>query len=333
MSANDNLLTIVQNMTGELGLPQPTVVAASTDPGTIQYFTLVKRELKELVQSHPWTALQSLFIVNLPTITTDTGNLTSGSPNITGLLAGTITTINNAGASAWNATDAGGLFPVSTRVISASGTTVICDSNATAAKTGATITFSQDTFALPSDFDRYLGQTWWDRTNRWALLGPDTPQIDQWHRSGIVVTGPRRHWRQVGATASSSSVSWRIWPPLTSATTNAQELIWEYLSNKGVWTTGGTTKQLNFTADTDVPILDSDAITLGLKWRWLQAKRYQYADIQQEYLDYVDRLKARDGGNRILTMSPAVDQDYLIDSRNVPDGFYPGGTTTGAYTS
>ena len=58
----------------------------------------------------------------------------------------------------------------------------------------------------------YIGQTWWDRTNRWALLGPDSPQIDQWHRSGIYVTGPRRHFRQIGNTTN----AWRIWPPLST---------------------------------------------------------------------------------------------------------------------
>lgn len=320
------LLTIVQDMTGELGLVQPTAVAAATDPATIQYFTLAKRELYELKKSHPWTALQTLYVVTMPTVTTDTGTLTSGSASITGLASGTITTINAAGATAWSVTDSGGVLPVSARVVSASGNTVVCDSQSTAAATSTTITFAKDTYALPSDFSHYIGQTWWDRTNHWALIGPDSPQIDEWHRSGIVVTGPRRHWRQVGATASTSSVSWRVWPPLTSATNNSQELIWEYISDNGVWAAGTTTKQSTFTADTDVPILDAQAITLGLKWRWLQAKRYQYADFQQEYLDYVDRLKARDGGTRMLSMAPGG-EDYLIDGRNVPDGYYSGTTS------
>jgi len=321
------LLSIVSDMTGELGLPQPTAVATATDPQTIQLFSLAKRAVKDLQQDHPWTFLQKLFIINLQNAVTDTGTLTNGSATITGLLASTITTINATSASAFIiAADTLGGIPVSARVVSASGTSVTLDSQATA-NGASSIQFSQDTYTLPTDFDGYIGNTWWDRTNRWALIGPDSPQIDQWHRSGIVVIGPRRHFRQVGSNVTNAppgQYMWRIWPPLTPATTNPQELVFEYISTNCISVSGGTTLAENFANDADVPLLDGIALTLGLKWRWAQAKRYQYADYQAEWQEYVDRRKARDGGTRVLSIAPVMDDDYLIDSRNVQDGFYPG---------
>lgn len=321
------LLSIVTEMTAEMGLPQPTAVATATDPQTIQLFNLTKRAVKDLQQDHPWTVLQKLFIINLQNAVTDTGTLTNGSATITGLQASTITALNATAATAFIiAADSLGGIPVSARVVSASGTSVTLDSQATT-NGSSSIQFSQDTYQLPSDFDRYIGNTWWDRTNRWALIGPDTPQVDQWHRSGIVVIGPRRHFRQVGSSINGpppGQYMWRIWPPLTPATTNPQELVFEYVSSNCINVSGGGTLATNFANDSDIPLLDDQALTLGLKWRWAQAKRYQYADYQQEWQEYVNRLKARDGGTRVLSLSPVIDDDYLLTSRNVQDGFYPG---------
>lgn len=323
-----SLLAIVTEMTGELGLPQPTTVAGAVDPQTIQLFSLAKRALKDLQQDHPWTVLQKLFIVNLQNAISDSGVLTKGSPVITGLQASTITALNATSASAYIvAADSLGGIPVSARVVSAAGTSVTLDSQATANGIADTIQFSQDTYQLPTDFSRYIGNTWWDRTNRWALIGPDSPQIDQWHRSGIVVIGPRRHFRQVGSNITNTppgQFSWRIWPPLTPATTNPQELVYEYISDLCVSVMGSSTLSNTWANDTDISLLDGQALIMGLKWRWAQAKRYQYADYQAEWQEYVNRRKAQDGGTRVLSLSSVVDDDYLIDSRNVQDGFYPG---------
>jgi hypothetical protein len=48
------------------------------------------------------------------------------------------------------------------------------------------------------DFRHFVNGTAWDRTQRWQLLGPVSPQEDQWMRSGVTATGPRRRFRQVG---------------------------------------------------------------------------------------------------------------------------------------
>jgi hypothetical protein len=192
---------------------------------------------------------------------------------------------------------------------------------ATGTVAGTALTFGQDTYPENSDFDRFLNGTAWDRTNRWALLGPDSPQLDEYHRSGIVTTGPRRHFRQLG---SLTAGTYRIWPPPQTVDTPFQ-IAWEYLSLNWVRSNGGTL-QASMTSDLDKPILDSQAIILGVKWRFLQAKGIPTAaSMQIEYNDYVQQLIARDGGAPTLSMGPRW-QPYLLSPYNVQDANYPAGS-------
>ncbi len=188
---------------------------------------------------------------------------------------------------------------------------------ATATGTAQEMTFARDTYELPSDFDHYIPHTWWDRTNHWMLVGPQSPQFDQWQRSGIVTTGPRRRWRQIGRRPT----VWRIWPPPTSQSVPGA-LVFEFVSDGWVEHDDGTFGK-RFTADTDLSLLDDDALILGVKWRFWQIKGFEFGSMQAEYIDYVNRLKARDGGMADLSMTRRRFQ-YLITSANVQDGSFPG---------
>ena len=314
---------MLQQVTGELGLPQPVSVVNNSDPQVVQFFSLFQREAIELREAHPWTALQTLWVIQVANPITVLGDITEGSTSIINL-SSTATFSTN--PTTYLISDSSGFLPASTRLVSVntSLSSLVLDSQANGNSTQATLTLMQDTYAMPPDFSSYIGQTWWDRTNKWALLGPDSPQIDQWHRSGIYVTGPRRHFRQIGS--PDIAPNWRIWPPLSTASATPQELVFEYKSKNTVLVNGGTTTAELFANDADVPMLHGQALMLGVKWRWAQAKRYQYADYQQEYLDYVDRLKARDGGNRIQSLTPEPSPDYITPS-STPDGFWPGNSS------
>src|SRR5215471_3535461 len=307
------LLQIIQAVTGELGLVQPTSVIGASDLQTLQLYNLCNRDGDALRRVHNWTALQALFTLNVGAPTITTGNLSLGSavisgiPSTTGIVAGT-----------WVATAS--MLPAAARVLQVnSGTQVTMDMVATGTVTGATVTFSKDTYALPTGFDRFLNRTAWDRTNRWELIGPDSPQTDEWHRSGIVTTSPRRHFRQTGDLAAGN---YRIWPPPQTVDTPFQ-IAWEYLSNYWVQSSGGTNQE-KFQADTDVPVLDSQAIILGTKWRFAQAKSLpSAASLQMEHTEYVSQLIARDGGAPTLRAAkhPA---SVLLSSWNVQDANFPG---------
>jgi hypothetical protein len=206
-----------------------------------------------------------------------------------------------------------------TQVISGGAVTLVCEMNNTATAQTVQILASRDTYSLPSDFDHYISHTWWDRTNHWMLVGPQSPQFDQWQRSGIVTTGPRRRWRQIGHRPT----AYRLWPPPQASDTPAA-LVFEFVSDGWVVGVDGTYKK-RFTADTDTCLLDDDAMILGCKWRFWQIKGFSYGAMQQEAIDYVTRLKARDGGMPDLAMGRRK-FPYLITSANVQDGYFPSGS-------
>lgn len=313
MAQPQNLLQIIQAVTGELGLVQPSQVIGATDLQTVQLYNLANREGDSLRRTHNWTAMQSLFTLNVgaPTITTGTVALSSaiitGIPSTAGIVAGL-----------WVVS--GSEIPVAARVLSVdSSTQITMDMVATGPATATALTFAQDTYPGPAGYDRQINRTSWDRTNRWELIGPDSPQTDEWHRSGIVTTSPRRHFRWVGDLAGGN---YRLWPPPQAVDTPFQ-IAWEYVSNYWVQSVSGTNKA-SFTADTDLPVLDSQAIILGTKWRFGQAKSLpSAASLQLEYSEYVMQLIARDGGAPTLRASkrPA---SVLLTSWNVQDANYPG---------
>src|SRR5260221_167727 len=198
-----NLLGIVNAVQNELGLPQSMSVVGNPDATTTQLLSLANRVVDELRQMNRWTVQQFEYniIVSPPVITT--GNLTQNSPIITNI--GNVTGI---APNSWMCSGNG--IPQAARVLSvdSSNQVTLTMEPTGASQVGADLTFAQDTYPMPHFFDWFNNRTMWDRTNRWELLGPDSPQMDKWHRSGIVATGPRRHFRMVGP----SSNQFRLWP-------------------------------------------------------------------------------------------------------------------------
>jgi hypothetical protein len=103
-----------------------------------------------------------------------------------------------------------------------------------------------------------------------------------------------------------------------------EALVFEYVNDGWVAHADGTFGKY-FTADDDTTLLDDNALILGVKWRFWQIKGFEFGPMQQEYIDYVNRLKARDGGMPDLDMTRRK-QPYLLTSANVQDGYYPGNT-------
>lgn len=308
------LLQIVQAVTGELGLVQPAIVTGATDLQTAQLYSLVNRCGDSLKRDHEWTMLQSLFTLDVTAPTVTTGNVTLGSAVITNIP-------NTSSITAETFVVTGSSIPVAARVLSVDSISqVTMDMVATATVSNTPLTFAKDTYPEAPDFDRFTNGTAWDRTNRWPLLGPDSPQLDEYHRSGIVTTGPRRHFRQVGNLVAGT---YRVWPPPAIQDTPFQ-IAWEYISLNWVRVHGGSTLATSFTNDDDVPILDSQAIILGTKWRFLEAKGIPTAaSMQVEYRDYVSQLIARDGGAPTLNMGRRF-EPYLLSPWNVQDANFPG---------
>lgn len=322
-------LQIANAALGELGFPQLLSLNGNSDPTAIQVLTLLNAAGEDMrdTPEDGWTSMQTEFnlVVNAPIITTGTVSLNS--PVVSGIPS-------TAGLSAGNWAVFGAFLPSAARILNLGDqngnnptTTVTLTMESTGAASGTTITFAQDTYSMPPDFKAYISRTWWDRTNRWALLGPDSPQLDQWHRSGIVQTGPRRHWRQLGNTLNNT---YRLWPAPAEIAAPLQ-LVYEYLSTNWVNMTGSTTStgtNSQFTNDLDTPFLDDRALIMSLKWRFKKIKGYGgWEDDRNDYIDFVDRLIGRDGGAETLSYTRRVHPFLINPEYAVQDGNWtaPGG--------
>lgn len=308
--ADLTFLEIVQTAANELGLVAPSSIQNSTDLQVTQLASLTNRDCQQSYRDHDWTDLQFEYIINVEAPTDTTGDVTANSAIITNIpdTTGLDTTYAISGEGQ----------PQAQRVAEIlSSTSIRMAMESTATATGTALSFAKDTYDLPDDFDRYIGQTWWDRTNHWRLIGPDSPQMDQYLRSGIFATGPRVRWRQIGR----KPAAWRIWPPPTADNT-PDALVWEYVSTNWVQKADGTFSN-KMTADDDVPLLDPQLVILGVKWRFWQIKGFSYGALQQEYVDYLNMLISRDGGNPDLFLNRRTGP-FLIGTQNVQDGFWPG---------
>ena len=117
-------------------------------------------------------------------------------------------------------------------------------------------------YDLPSDFDRFVSGTAYNRTDKEAFTGPLTPQQYQRDQNNVISTGITQRFR---LKVSSNSLKFDITPTPTSTET----IGFEYISSHWNQKTDGTS-QAAFTVDTDTGILDELLIEMGVTWRFSQ---------------------------------------------------------------
>jgi hypothetical protein len=192
-----------------------------------------------------------------------------------------------------------------------SGTQVTLTRTPTTAGTAATIVFAQVKYAMPSDFDRLIDATDWDKSKNWSMSGPETAQQWQWLKSGLVAVSPRIQFRPLGG-------YFQIWPP-----TSSNELLgFEYVSNQWVLAAADTVtpSKSSFTVDTDTCVFPDRVMVLGVKKKFFQVKGFAPA-FDEDYARELDIAKSNDAGSPTLSMAPRVD-GQLLDWNNIPDARY-----------
>lgn len=163
------------------------------------------------------------------------------------------------------------------------------------------------TYAKPSDFQSFANMTMWDRTNAWRIMGPTPPLVYQWLKSGITVASDAEAWYMVrGSTIT-------IYPTPSSERTIA----FDYYSNGWITKQSDSTYASEFTSDNDTVRLDGDLLTLGLKWRFLQAKGMPYEPEWKEYAAIKDALLADNGSKPIINLGIG-NRGFSLDG-NIPD--------------
>ena len=299
------LLQLVQQASAEMGLAIPNTVAGNTATDVTQMYYLINAAGNELAREYPWEALNVEYDW-YSQYTQSNGSIAANSYTITGVDPATVAFLNSKGASNFQVQGLGVIQ--STQVVSALGTTVTINSAATGDGNGQ-YTFGQVMYSLPAGFDRITDRTQYDKSKRWEMLGPETPQQWQWLKSSYISTGPRIRWRIMGQL-------FQIWP-LTS--TN-EYLSFEYIS--GNWAQSSTgTGQTQFLADTDTCIFPDRLIVLGLKKKYFEVKGFDTTAFQRDYDMQLNIAKANDAGSPTLSLAPRT-ANVLIGWENIPDANY-----------
>lgn len=175
--------------------------------------------------------------------------------------------------------------------------------------TEATITTvaSQQAYTKPSDFKMFANMSQWDRTNNFPVSGPVTSAEWQFLNSSVIGNSATiTRWFMVRGT------NINIYPiPSVSGDTIA----YDYYSKNWITKQSDGSGATDFENDNDTVKLDENLLTLGLKWRFLQAKGFPFETEYRDYEDFLDSVREQDGGARKLRM----DENFQSGITIVPE--------------
>lgn len=299
-------LQLVQAASDELGITSPSQLIGTTDDGIRQLIALSNREGNEFCEmankNGGWQELHKEYSFSTVALAATTGNLTQGSavitniPSTVGIVANTWTVTGN------------GITNIAKVISVDSSTQVTIETPATDTLVGTDLSFGQAAYAIPSDMDYFITQSWWDTAFRWQLLGPLGTQEKNVIKYGISPVGPRvRFW----------ILQNKFWLNPTPAS-SGDVMAYDYYSNGWCLSASGTAQTV-WTADTDTYALDEDCFILGLKWRWRRAKGLDYDEEKDTWQRACQRTLARNGANRDLPLNAMNQGLRLLSDANVPD--------------
>ncbi len=294
-----NLLALVQAAAAEMGLVVPASVAGNSDRDVTQMLALMNSVGGELAREHEWQALCTEYRFTTQ-YSTGTGVLNS-STVVTGLTStsGLDTTymVNGTGINQ------------DTYIQSVDSATQVTLTQPATLSGSYTLSFGKTKYAMPEDYDRQIDKTHYDKSKRWQMLGPETPQQWQFLKSSYISTGPRLRYRIMGG-------FFQIWP----AVNTPEYLGFEYVSNAWVRSSTGAARSL-FSADNDTCIFPDRLMILGLKRRYFEVKGFDASAYIRDFERQRSIAKANDAGSPTLSFAPSP-TEILIGVENLPDTNY-----------
>jgi hypothetical protein len=299
------MVQLITECTQELGIPTPSTVAGNNSQDVVQLLALMNACGYELLRRADWRELtrQHTFYTEASTAT---GSWVDGVATITGLAdtSGLSTSYQVQGVGIPNATYITSVGPTSVTLNYAPTETVV----------SGQVIFQKVKYDLPTDYVSTVNRTHWDKSKRWEMLGPESPQQWQWLLSGYISTGPRIRWRLLGK-------YFQIWPG-----TNAGELLgFEYRSKAWAEASDGTPKN-SFTADDDTCIYPDRLMVLGTKLKYFEAKGFDTTALYRDYLMEFETAVGQDTAAANLSFAPRPGT-VLIGYDNIPDSGYGTGST------
>jgi|TARA_R110000803_G_scaffold20541_4_gene52757 hypothetical protein len=144
-------------------------------------------------------------------------------------------------------------------------------------------TETQTSTILEADFDRFIPETFWDRTDSFLMTGPTTAKEWQNLKATSYNNTGARKFRLRGD-------SILIIPVPTAGLSYA----YEYISTKWVDIAATGTPKVAFTIDTDVPLLNPELLTLGIIYEYLEGDGLPSVSAAKAYLDMFKLLAKND---------------------------------------
>jgi hypothetical protein len=145
---------------------------------------------------------------------------------------------------------------------------------------------------LPEDFDRFMsGEILWSDQSAGELLTKVSDQ-ELVALKAQETDPPEPVWRLFGDQIE-------IWPALD----NGEIVTTEYRSFYWILDNNGTTRKARWGADTDRALVPERLMTLGLVWRWKQAKGFDYSESFRSYQFERQRAAGVDGGSPTIQIA------------------------------
>lgn len=311
------LLSMCQQVANTIPFSAPTSIVGNPDPNAMLLLACAQDEGEALARRPQggWVSMILEYDFTTTAIGPLTGTLTNSGAGGVGVISGLSSTTGMAPLTFY--VTGNGLQ--NNTVISTvdSSTQVTLNQPASEVGAGIQFTFGLADYPLPSNFERPVDNTFWDRSRFWSMRGPLSPQEWQLFKSSVIgyATIQRRYrFRTIGGTTYLS-----IDP---TPTDNGSALVFEYVSNAWCQSSEGA-YQTQWQADTDVGVISEYLMRLGIKWRVLDRLGLSYAAAQDEYERQVSKAMAQDGGAAILDMTPRPGLTYL-GPWSVPESNYPG---------
>lgn len=132
-----------------------------------------------------------------------------------------------------------------------------------------------DIETIAPGFRQMIPQSMWNRSTDYLLHGSLTPQ--EWQqRQAMPYVGLRYDFRIIENNLH-----------ITPAPGLNETIAFEYITKNWVENAAGSTSYPRFNADTDVPLLDEELLTLAAAWRW---RKHMGLDYSADYALYEQRL-------------------------------------------
>ncbi len=166
--------------------------------------------------------------------------------------------------------------------------------------------------AMPADWNRFLDQSMFNRTQMRQILGPIDPQ--QWQALKAVpatllpwLAFRRRHDEYL----------------LTSFATSGNLIAYEYVTETWVIGPDGEGKA-RYTADDDASLISEPLISLGIRWMYLERNGLDYAEPMRQYTNRKQSVASGDKGNPVLDAGGYGATSFNYP--NIPLGNWPNWT-------